>query len=339
MRDGLNPGKVHSALPPFRRHRVIVPVFIPELAGYFAGSLEVLRLMLDSLALTLDDRASLTVVANGCAPVVLDELYRRQRDGGIDQLVVNTQNRGKVDAVVAAARASFEPLITIADCDVLFCPGWIDAVEDVFCAFPECGFVSPSPNPGLAFSHTASTLISATLKGVVRVAKAVSDEDLDRFAESIGNRNWFKPAERRAQLLVERNQTQACIGGGHFVFTIRQDVVAAMPPEPSLYALKVGAENAYLDVPPDRLGVWRLATTRAYAYHLGNVPEPWMHETLARFGTQRHDARLRDIPPLRRTWVAAVPWAVRQRLAALLRRLLSPRLRNQAALTAVTECE
>jgi hypothetical protein len=337
MRQGLNPGKVNSALPPFRRHRVIVPVFIPELAGYFAGSLEVLRLMLDSLALTLDDRASLTVVANGCAPVVLAELQRRQLQGDIDQLIVNAQNRGKVDAIVATARASFEPLITIADCDVLFCPGWIDAVEEVFCAFPECGFVSPSPNPGLAFSHTASTLITATLKRVVRVGKVVSDEDLDRFAESVGNRDWFKPAERRAQLFVERQQTHACIGAGHFVFTVRQEVVEAMPVEPALHALKVGAENAYLDEPPDRLGVWRLATTRAYAYHMGNIPEPWMHETLACFRAQGHEATIRDVPPLHRSWVAVVPWRIRQRLAGLLRRWVSPRLQTAASLAAATE--
>ena len=43
-------------------------------------------------------------------------------------------------------RGSFEKLITISDCDVLFKRGWLEAVEDTFHSFPESGFVSPMPD-------------------------------------------------------------------------------------------------------------------------------------------------------------------------------------------------
>jgi hypothetical protein len=321
MRNGLNPGKLQSQLTAFGRHRVIVPVYIPTFAGYFANSLQILCLTLESLRLSAGDRACVTVVANGCAPEVLAELRRRVDEGSLDQLIINKQNRGKVDAVTSAARASFEKLITIADADVMFLSGWMDAVERIFVAFPECGFVSPVPNPAVAWSLTSATVLGGALRGELRYEKIVSDEDLDRFAHSVGSVDWFKDEDRRAQLIVRRKDVAACVGGGHFVFTLRRELVDGIPKAPSLHALKVGAEGMWLDEPPDRLGYWKLAPTRAYAYHLGNVLEPWMHDALERCRSENGTDETVQLPPLRRGVASRFPWAVRPRLSSALRML------------------
>lgn len=322
MRDGMNPAK-HSTLTAFKRHRVIVPVYIPSAEGYFKHAAEVLHLCLESLSLTTRGRASITVVANGCAPDIVADLRARFAAGQIHQLVLNRRNWGKIDAALSMLRGRFEDLLTVTDADVLFQPGWLDEIEGVFRAFPECGLVTPSPNPSLAFAHTTSTLLSAWCNRELRYEGVIPEGDLDRFASSIGRPDYLQPMQRRVQLTVARGGQTACIGGGHFVFTMRREVAWRLPAEPSATALKPFGESKWFDDPPDAMGFWRLSTARAYAYHMGNVPEDWMQTAL--------DAcRGRDVaPPPHETPLPAlapsawrrIPLAWRQRLVGAARKL------------------
>jgi len=317
VRVGVNPGCKEPAIG-FHSHRVIVPVYIPVRSGYFEHALEVLKLCLESLRLTCEGRASVTLVANGCMPEVVREL--ESQSGWVDQIVWNRHNRGKVDAVVSAARGAFEDLVTVSDCDVLFRQGWLEAVEAIFEAFPECGFASPAPNPGLAWYQTSSTILAAILRGEVRLEKAVPDADLDRFAGSIGWPDVFAPSQRRSQIVVRRDGASACVGAGHFICTFRKQVVPAMPPEPCGRHMK-GAEDRWLDQPPDALGMWRLSTTRAYAYHMGNVPEPWMYSEIeqCRRGAGGECARPAAISQPKRSWPTILPPRPRRLIARLVR--------------------
>ena len=95
MREGMCPAREVRALGDYPRHRVIIPVYIPNLEGYFARSLDVLKLSLESLRLTAGGKAGITIVVNDCAPEVLRELERQYREGWIDQLLLNRTNRGR----------------------------------------------------------------------------------------------------------------------------------------------------------------------------------------------------------------------------------------------------
>ena len=320
MREGSNPGKTHSELPPFKQHRVLVPVFIPSHEGYFRHALEILKLSLESLCVTTANRANVTIISNGCAVEVVRMLEGYLELGRIDQLLLNHGNRGKIDAVLSVAHGCFEDLITISDCDVLFMPGWLAAVEDVFQAFPECGVVAPVPNPSLAYHDTASTILGALIRRELRLEKVVPEADLDRFAHSIGRPDYFEPEQRWAQLVVRRNGNGACVGAGHFVFTLRREVADDLPRHPSLLALQ--GETEWLDDPPEAMGVWRLATTRAYAYHLGNLPEPWMYEALDWCQRQSHGVAegRRPLPPLKRSGWARLPLRWRAKGLAAVRK-------------------
>jgi hypothetical protein len=323
MRVGDNVAKRSEALPPFGRHRVILPVYIPSLDEYFAKAIDVLHLCLESLRLTTQGIASITVISNGSAPAVEDDLVRLYRAGWIDQLAINRRNWGKVDAVVGAARATFEELITIADCDVLFMPGWMEAVEEVFRQFPECGVASPAPNPRLSWYYASATILGALVKRELGYEKVVPEIDLDRFAASIGSSELFTKGDRGAQMVVKRNGAAACVGCGHFVFTIRRGVLAAVPPEPACDALGGRAHEMWLDRPADVLGLWRLATTRAYAHHIGNMPEAWMYEALesiVRDGNALSGVTA-PLPDVRRGWPSRVPLRLRLGLVSALRRL------------------
>ena len=316
MRAGNNPAKSASEVSGYGRHRVILPIYIPNFEGYFEHALEVLQLCLTSLRHTAAERAAITLIANGCHPAVSEELQRQFEEGWINQLLLNQINRGKTDAVVAAARGSFEPLVTIADSDVLFRPGWLEAVDEMFEAFPEAGFVSPFPSASGLRYNTSATFLEALVRRELRFEKVVLDEDLDRFAQSIGQPNFFQSEFRAAQLIVRRRHITACVGAGHFVFTARREVINGMPPEPSLRALDGTADQFWLDVPGDVLGFWRLSTPQAYVNHMGNYPEKWMHEELAETLQQpipasRTQATLPSIPW---RWPRWVPLRLRRKL-------------------------
>jgi len=326
MRIGLNEVKGVD-LEGYHRHRIVIPVYIPKLDGYFKHSLEVLKLCLDSLRLTTNGRANVTIVCNGSIKEVVNELRRQYEEGWIDQLILNQLNRGRVDGVVPAARGAFEQFITITDCDVLFRPGWLDAIEKIFRIFPECGFVSPAPNPIFTWYYTSATTVGGTASREIAFEKVVPDEDLDRFAHSIGRSDLYRPEHRRSQMILKRDGTSACVGCGHFVFTIRKEVMSAYPTTPCLKAMGGGSPQIH-DLPPDKLGYWRLATTRAVAYHMGNAPEQWMYEELTHYRASAESRASMDESPLsddhefkyRLPWTSRLPLGTRQLLARVLKK-------------------
>ncbi|MGD9901839.1 MAG: glycosyltransferase family A protein [Vicinamibacterales bacterium] len=315
MREGINPAKVDHQLAAFGRHRVIVPVHIPHQDGYHRHSLEILRLSLDSLIATTGARAPVTVISNGSSRATETVLRRYFDEGKLDQLVQNDVNWGKVDAVLTAVHGRFEQLFTVADADVLFLPGWLDAVEDVFRTFPEAGFVTPSPNPSLAFVYSTATVLSAAMRGELSWANVVPAVDLDRFARSIGRPDYFTGHHRQSQMVVSRRGVTACVGGGHFAFTIRREVTARISHLPTLQAMGEALSRRF-DEPPDRAGAWRLATPRAFVRHMGNVPEPWMYEEAAAIAAVVPAAAAvgdGELPAFRRSLLRHVPLRWRRR--------------------------
>jgi hypothetical protein len=322
MREGNNPARDNSELiEGYFAHRVIVPVFIPSLDGYFEHMREILRLCLDSLITTTGPGVGITVVANGCCREVVEELQSYHARRVIDQVHLYARNHGKVNAVLSVARGCYEDLISVADCDVLFRAGWLDAITRLFCKFPECGFAALSPNPRHAWNNTSATILAALARGELACRKVVPDEDLDQFATSVGQPGFFNAEHRRAQLVVRREEDVVCIGGGHFAFTIRREMLHSSPDEPvqSFW----GAENRYFDQPPDRLGAWRLSPITAYAWHMGNVPEPWMYQRLQENHTSAAAApRLSPpgVPRFRRSWVTYCPVGIRRSLTKLIRK-------------------
>ncbi|MGH9769315.1 MAG: hypothetical protein ACREAB_17965 [Blastocatellia bacterium] len=329
MRIGANPAKAQTGLDGYGLHRIIVPVYIPRLDGYFQHAIEILRLCLESLRVTASKKAAVTIVSNDCVPEAIEEMERHL--GWVDQLLLNRHNRGKIDAVVSVARGCFEPLITITDCDMLFKDGWVEAVEEVFQNFPECGYVCPFPSPASAWHHTSATLIGALARAELGYEKVVDESDLDRFAQSIGWPDLFKSDHRDAQLIVRRNGNIACVGAGHFTCTIRRETIAGMPDEPSLKAIEGQSELRWLDLPPDSLGFWRLSTPQAWVNHMGNIPEEWMREELVALIEKgvSETSRERGIPAAERRWTGKIPVAIRRKMARLML-ILGPRASSPA---------
>jgi len=282
MRIGQNPAKEIQKLADYHQHRIIIPVYIPELSGYFEHSLEILDLCLQSLHFTTTEKDSITLISNGCTSQVTDALFAYQARGWIDQVIINHHNHGKIDTILSAARGSYEDIITFADCDAFFYPGWFKAVCQVFNAFPEAGWVSSMPAPDTTRLNTASTIFMAFFKGVLKKKPVEAENDLNRFGESIGRPEMYRSRLNEHYLAVERNDNLAIVGGGHFSFSIRRQVLQDIPATASA---KFMAEEEFLGQPFDRAGYWRLSTPRLYVQHMGNTPEKWMFEDIEQIKT------------------------------------------------------
>ncbi|MEZ4874047.1 MAG: glycosyltransferase family A protein [Flavobacteriaceae bacterium] len=303
MRIGHNPLKEVKIEQDFY-HRIIVPVFVPNLEEeYFKNGLEVTRYCLESLHKTRHPKSFVTVVNNGSCAEVTQYLQGQFEHGAIDQLIHYKENKGKIDAIIPIAKTAQEPLITLSDGDVLFKQGWMQAVEEVFFHFPEAGMVSPVPHGTMYNHYTTNTLFDGFLKGILKFQSLCDANDMLRFAESIGKKEtmYQKNVRLQHQLTVNRGDSSAVVGCGHFVATLRKEVFQHAPQGNSHWAYASTADRDYIDLPNEKAKLWRLATVENLAFHMGNNPTLWMEEEFRSLGS--NEGAIVQIPKSRHSWV------------------------------------
>ena len=177
MRIGTNPEKDKCSLLNHKQHRIIMPFWIPNVTDdYFKNQPEVLRLCLQSLTDSIDlSKTNITLINNNsCAEAakIAEEFVEK---GLIDKYVVRSENRGKLENVLAEARAAYEDYITISDADFLFFRGWEKAVSDIMENFKHAGMVSCYPAAHLAYFHNSNSIWYSLKNG-----KIISDEEIGR---------------------------------------------------------------------------------------------------------------------------------------------------------------
>ena len=282
MRIGQNPEKSNVELSTDILHRVVIPVYIPNLdEGYFKDGLDILKLCIESLLNTIHNKTRISIINNGsCVEVstYLDELYEQHIE--IDQLLNSKINLGKVNALYSVIKSCLEPIITVTDSDVMFLPNWQSACETILNDFPEAGMVSPVPSSvSYKSAFNNSTIYFSFFKGKLAFSKVVNPDGLLNFQKSI-DRKMYNEYHLQKFITVSNNISKAVIGCGHFVATFRAEVFENSPKQICKEKIVGGSENKYLDFPNDKGGYLRLATMDNYAYHLGNVKEDWMFRVL-----------------------------------------------------------
>lgn len=282
MRIGINPEKADNELVLNSYHRIVIPVYIPNLTDpYFKDGLKILKLCIDSMLLTIHDKTKVSIINNACCSDVsdyLDQVYNQ--NPCIDQLLKSKINLGKVNALYAAIKSNLEPLITVADADVMFLNNWQGAVENVFSAFPEAGMVSPVPSStAYRGKYVNSSLYYALFKGKLKFKKVQNPKGLIKFQESIG-RIMYNDTHLEKYLVLSNKKSEAVLGCGHFLATLRSEVFHYSPSHNCQHKIIGGSENKYIDEPNDKAGFLRLSTLGNYGYHLGNRYEPWMLEEM-----------------------------------------------------------
>lgn len=280
MRIGNNPAKKNSFLITDSYHRVIVPIYIPNLEEeYFKDALNILKLCIESLLKTIHKKTRITLIDNNCCKEVKNYLeFTYNANSKVDQLLKCKKNLGKVNALYSAIKSNLEDLITITDADVMFLPSWQNNVEKIINLMPEAGMVSPVPSSVVYKSdYIASTIYYGFIKGKISLTEVVDPNGMVKFQKSIGRENMYNKQHLSKYFTIENPRIKAVIGCGHFVATFRAEVFKNAPNEVCRHKIGGKSENMYFDLPNDKGNFLRLATLGNYAYHLGNRQENWMH--------------------------------------------------------------
>ncbi len=249
-------------------------VHIPALEGYWAESLAVLELCLDSLRATLPatPRCELLVLDNGSCAAVRRALAERYERGEIDQLFSSRRNLGKVGGWNLLFAAAAGETVGYFDSDVLFLPGWLEASLWVLEAFPETAMVTAQPIPGDLSQHCEATLKGADDDPTVALREApdlIPPHFVDSQRRGLGETPESHAARLAGRRDVElrRGEAVAYVSASHFQFTTRRAVLERFFPRSTHIPL---GDDAQFDRELDEAGFWRLSTVDYRVHHMGN---------------------------------------------------------------------
>ncbi|WP_426430855.1 glycosyltransferase family A protein [Winogradskyella sp. HB-48] len=277
MRVGMNPQKQSKKIQLDCQHRLIIIVFIPSLEGYYKDVLEVFKLCLESAIITTNSNCAITVVNNASCEEVNTYLKKKLDENGIDTIIHHKKNIGKIDALIGAARASREPIITISDVDILFKYGWQQSVETVFENFKDTASVSPIPARMFKNYETYSTFEKVLLGKVKFSYESIPQNHDDYNKYLLSTHNEEESDKNLKWPVITSNGRKAIIGSGHQILSMRRELFfTTVPIEPSLILVGNRSEYNYCDDPINYSGGMRLATYNNMAYHMGNTVEDWM---------------------------------------------------------------
>jgi len=327
MRKGTNPNNHKNVNKKNYSHRVIIPVHIPNLEGYFSDSVKVFKVCMNSLLKTNNSDTCISIISNGCCDEVNDYILDLAKRKKIDRAVFYIENVGKMNAVVAEARASFEPYITFSDADVFFDKGWLKQTYEIFKTTPKAGFVSVNPAPR-NYYYVNSTVLD-NLSVIFFRKKNVKDicvfGDLEHFHKSIGRDNNETIKVYNSEVFCVGGRENYIIGAGHFCCTVRKSALLKyIPAEPSNFGISGDSEAKYLDIPFDKTGLWRLSSPKAYVWHMGNIlEESWAEEklkSLEHFKEEEFQFLALE-PGKPNVLVLIIPYSIRKRIISLFKKL------------------
>lgn len=270
MRVGQNPVKSVEKIAPPAPVTVVVISYIPFLSGYYAESLEVLKLCLASIAANTAGDYDLMVFDNGSCAEAREYLQAEQRAGRIQYLLLAERNLGKASAWNMALAAAPGQIVAYADSDVYFYPGWLAAGIEALELFPMAGMVTGMPmlTPE---KYSGSSLDWVRQQGLhLESGQVLPWEDFWRHARSLGDSEDEAGAfyEGNAAHRIQKGGKSYYLGAAHFQFIAPKKVLDEVLPIP---AERPMGRVRLLDEAVDAQGYLRLCTAEWYVQHLGNT--------------------------------------------------------------------
>ena len=158
MRKGQNPAKFVKNVARPERITAALLNYIPFLSGFYAETLDVLKVSLESMRKEAGLPFDLMVFDNGSCPEVRDFLVREKEEGRIQYLILSEKNMGKGGAWNVMLAGAPGKIIAYSDSDVLFSPSWLARSVEILETFPNVGMVTARP------FRTPPEFIQSTLK-------------------------------------------------------------------------------------------------------------------------------------------------------------------------------
>lgn len=233
MRIGQNPAKFVKQVARPEAVTLAVLTYIPALSGFYAETLEVLKLCLQSLWDGTDQPYDLMIFDNGSCPEVQDVLLDYQRQGRIQYLLLSGKNLGKGGAWNIIFDAAPGEFLAYADSDVLFYPGWLTRSLELLNTYPNVGMVTSRPfrTPPAYISHSLEW--AQNTPGVqVEQGQLVPWQTFLEFDLSLGQEEAEirQHYETTQDIRVTYNGVPAYLGASHWQFVARKSVLKQFLP-------------------------------------------------------------------------------------------------------------
>ena len=271
MRIGQNPAKsLQSVLKP-RNITVAVVTYIPFISGFYAQSLEVLKLSLNSLRANTSESFDLMIFDNGSGAETVSYLQDQYAQGNIQYLVLSERNMGKGGAWNFLFSAAPGEIIAYADSDIYFREGWLSQSLEILNSFPNTGMVTGRPLRSKE-RYFSKTLEWAEQTDGVRLEKGqhlswevFSEHSLSCGASLEQTQEWF---QNSYDWKITFGDLSAYSGAAHFQFVAKKHILQSLLP---FEMDKPMGQVRTLDEQLNEKGYLRLMTCDSLVVHMGNV--------------------------------------------------------------------
>jgi len=298
MRVGQNPAKSIDSVPQPARVTVAVVTYIPFLSGYYAQSLDVLKVCLESIWENTDPPYDLLVFDNASCPEARAFLTDAHQQNRIQYLVLSDRNVGKGGAWNFIFQAAPGEFIAYADSDIRFYPGWLSSSLAILEAYPRAGMVTARPmRTPEAFYNSSLEWARGEPEVVLEKGVYIPWEVYLQHVLSLGTseeqaREWY---DSRSDWRLTYNGVQALIGAAHFQFTVRKAIIQEFLP---FSMNRPMGQVRSLDEQVNQSGYLRLTTCEPLVTHMGNqLPGESSHSKSA---SAERSRSLYDLPFIRK---------------------------------------
>src|SRR5512133_2423230 len=269
MRKGQNPAKFVKDVARPERITAALLNYIACLSGFYAETLDVLKVSLESMRREAGLPFDLMVFDNGSCPEVRDFLIKEKEEGRIQYLILAEKNMGKGGAWNVMLAGAPGEIIAYTDSDVLFSPKWLSRSIEILETFPNVGMVTARPfrTPP---EFIESTLNWARANATLEEGKFIPWETFLEFNLSLGQteeENKKVYAETKDWRIQYKNIT-AMAGASHWQFTAYKSTLQQFLP---FDMDKPMGQVRQLDKRMNDAGLLRLMVSDPLAMNLSNT--------------------------------------------------------------------
>src|SRR5690606_6817590 len=269
MRKGQNPAKFVKDVAKPERITVALLNYIPFLSGFYAETLDVLKVSLESMRKDAGLPFDLMIFDNGSCKEVKEFLVKEKEDGRIQYLILSEKNMGKGGAWNVMLAGAPGEIISYTDADVLFYPNWLKKSVELLETFPNVGMVTARPfRTPENFLH--KSIAWAKEHADLQQGDILPYEWFYEFSTTLGfsDDELKKIYSETTDFYVTYKNIPAYLGASHWQFTTYKSVIQKFLP---FDMDKPMGQVRQLDERMDVAGYLRLMPAQRYAQNMSNT--------------------------------------------------------------------